>query len=161
MVFSCCADLQVIVLSVPVTVGGDVFLNGVFITSSGTVTFDQSTIHVGADQLAINASCVVSNNSTIVVSTPTQSGFACLLVCHIADALFATADAFAQKARSICSTMHQIATHSSMWSFNQRSAAIAERKKVRLFVLDACLISISRTLPRSHYQRQHCWSNCV
>jgi hypothetical protein len=47
-----------------VLVSGDVFLNGVVLVSSGTV---------GTQQTAINASCIASNNSIIVETSP-QSG---------------------------------------------------------------------------------------
>ena len=48
---------------------GDIFLDGGFIQLSGTVTFNNSVIHVGVGQIAVNASCVASDNSTIIVDS--------------------------------------------------------------------------------------------
>ena len=76
------AEMQVITVG-SVVLSGDIFLNGVVVISSGTVTFNESTIHVGANQVAVNASCIQSNNATIIVDASSDLGITCAHVCTV------------------------------------------------------------------------------
>ena len=56
-------------------VNGTIYFNGVLISSSGVVSFSSATINVNVlNGVAVNASCVQSNNSKIVILAPSQSG---------------------------------------------------------------------------------------
>jgi hypothetical protein len=88
------------------SVSGVIYLNGLILQSSGTVTFNNATIYVNDNTVPLNASCVEGNNSTIVVqvdATVTSRLLSLTRFCSLTE----------QK-RLICSTMRQHARARSM-----------------------------------------------